>query len=195
MQPLRFAVFALLVVLLLGIGLIAIPYSGPKYLETIREGVECHIEEDGLAGSMTTFDDLRRGTYEVWAVDINPGVFDHGGIDFEVERNDETIKVERSQREITRELDGTRYEVVWRFDISRGGLYSYGFMPFDPGLNGTYYEFIFMRQATRLDQPTFIIGLALTVTALVCVPIAFYVMKRQPRRPVIDGVPAPSPSA
>jgi len=171
----------LLAVLLLGIGLIAIPYAGPKYIEAFREGTEFHIEEDGFASSMTTFDDLRRGTYEVWAVDIDPGVFDHGGIDFEVEHDGGPIRVDLSQRENIRELDGTRYEVVWYFTITRRDLYSHSFVPLDPGLNGTYFEFIFMRQATRLDQPTFVTGIALVVTAAVCIPILFFVMRRPHR--------------
>jgi hypothetical protein len=163
---------------LVGIVLIAIPYSGPRFVEEGRAGVELW-EGIGMGSSI----DLRRGPYEVWAEDINPGILDHSSIELEMDVLGEAVAIEMSHREIQRDLDGMPCEVVCTLTIPHSDSYSYDISLNGPELNDTMFELIFMRHATRLDQPTFVAGLALAVTATICVPIIFLVLRRSPRGP------------
>jgi len=163
---------------MVGIVLLAIPYSGPEYVEGEK------IDDLLMEGTGTmSYVNLRWGTYEVWAKDIDPNTIDYDSLELEMEHHLEPLDVERPQKEVHRELDGTRYEMVCRFKTTHSDSYACDYSINGPELNGTSVELLYMRQVTHLDRPTFLAGLALTVIAAVCVPIIYFVVKRRPRKP------------
>jgi hypothetical protein len=62
------------------------------------------------------------------------------------------------------------------------GTYLYQTSTNGTELNGTRVDVLFIREATRLDQPTFIIGVGLVVAGVIALPLAVLLLIQQARR-------------
>jgi len=177
LKSMQKAVLTAFAVLAIGLILISIPYSGPSHIEVERDSIVLHK----VIGWQTDVS-LRRGVSEVCIEDKNPGIQDYGSFEFDIDGGDYPIAIERSDGTIQRDIDGTKYEVVCSLTVTRSGTYLYQTSTNGTDLNGTRVDVVFIREATRLDQPTFLAGVGLVATGLVVIPIAIMLL-RQPARP------------
>ena len=173
-------VVAALALLAVGLSLASISYFGSNDRVVERMG------NDLVAGTWRGSSvELGKGFYEVCIEDKDPGIRDYGSFVFEIESLDATVPVKRSDGLVVRELDGIRYEVVCSFTIPRSDSYFYDTSINGNSLNGTWVEMVIIREATYLDQPTFLGGVGLVVASLVALPLAVQLLRRPAHRPEV----------
>lgn len=176
MKAFHMALLAVISVLLIGLVLIAVPNSGPRFVEVWRDGVE------PMAGVGTVTNiDLRSGYYEVWAVDADSDERDYESLGFDMGDGGGFVTIARDSTPISRDTNGMRYEIVCSFALSRRDTYFYTVWANGTELDGEHFDLIFMHEANIDDRPIQLAGLSMVIAGLACSPLVL-LFRREPRK-------------